>query len=72
MKVFIAGIEHNSPAERAGLRQADIIIGFNDRPVQHIDALHRALTDHQSGIPANVTVLRGTDKLLLTIYPILL
>src|SRR5256712_382821 len=70
--VFVAGVEQNSPAERAGLRQGDIIVAFNDSPVQHIDALHRALTDHQPGIPASITVLRGAEKLLLTIAPSLL
>src|SRR3989442_9822936 len=70
--VFVAGVEQNSPAERAGLRQGDIIVAFNDTPIQHIDALHRALTDHQPGIPAPITVLRGAEKLLLTIAPSLL
>jgi S1-C subfamily serine protease len=70
--VFVAGVEQGSPAERAGLHQGDIIVAFNDSPVPHIDALHRFLTDHQPGIPAVLTVLRGTEKLVLTIEPSLL
>jgi S1-C subfamily serine protease len=51
------------------LRDGDMIIGWNDQPVADVDALHRALADHHSGIRASVTVLRGTEKLTLKIEP---
>lgn len=67
--VFVAGVEKSSPAERAGLHDGDMIIGWNDQPVADVDALHRALADHHSGIRASVTVLRGTERLTLKIEP---
>ena len=67
-----AGGDLMERSERAGLRQGDIIVAFNDSPVQHIDALHLALTDHQPGIRSSITVIRGTEKLPLTIEPSLL
>jgi S1-C subfamily serine protease len=67
--VFVAGIEQNSSAQRAGLREGDVIVGFNDQAISDIDALHRALTDHQPAIRANLTVLRGTEKLVLNVEP---
>jgi S1-C subfamily serine protease len=67
--VFVAGVEQNSSAQSAGLREGDIIVGFNDLAIPDIDALHRALTDHQPAIRANLTVLRGTEKLVLNIEP---
>src|SRR5438874_2524898 len=66
--ILVVSIEPNSPAQRAGLREGDLIVGFNDQPVPHIDALHRALTDCRPGA-ADLTVLRGTEKLVLKIEP---
>lgn len=67
--VFVAGVEKMSPAERAGLRDGDMIIGWNDQAIADVDALHRALTDHQHDIRSRLTVLRGTEKLILNIEP---
>ena len=68
--VFVAGIEPDSPAARAGLREGDLIVGFNDQPIPDIDALHRALTDYESRARANLTMLRGTEKIVLDIVPL--
>jgi len=70
--ILVVSIEPNSPAQRAGLREGDIIAGFADHPVADIDALHRILTDHQPGVRAPVLVLRGSDKLVLQIEPSLM
>src|SRR5436189_766977 len=69
--VFVAGIEPDSPAQRANLREGDLIVGFNDQPIAHVDALHRALTDYEPGVRANLTVLRGTEKIMLNIVPLM-
>jgi len=70
--IFVVSIEPNSPAQRASLREGDIITGFGDQPVADIDALHRRLTEHQPGIRAPLVVLRGSEKLVLQIEPSLL
>src|SRR6185295_5506488 len=44
--IFVVSVESGSPAERAGMREGDIIIGFNDQAVPDIDALHRILTEN--------------------------
>jgi S1-C subfamily serine protease len=67
--VFVAGVEQNSPALRAGLRDGDMIVGWNDQAIADVDALHRALADHQPGAPASLIVLRGAEKLILRIEP---
>ena len=69
--VFVAGIEPDSPAARAGLREGDLIVAFNDQAIAHVDALHRALTDYEPGVRANLTVLRGTEKIMLNIVPLM-
>jgi S1-C subfamily serine protease len=70
--VFVTGIEQNSAAQQAGVLEGDIIVSFDDHTVPDIDALHRLLTDHEPGARASVTIIRGTEKLVLYIIPTLI
>ncbi len=67
--IWIISIEKSSPAERAGVREGDLIIGFNDQPVSGIDDLHRLLTENQVGVKSVLTIIRGTELKKLDIYP---
>jgi S1-C subfamily serine protease len=57
------------PAERAGLRTGDWIVGFGDGAVSGIDDLHRALTEWPSGREAPLRVVRGEERLCLDVVP---
>jgi S1-C subfamily serine protease len=70
--IFVISVEQNSPAQKAGLRDGDIIVGLDDHEVASIDVLHRLLTDYQPGVRGRLTVLRGTEKLVLYTNPTLL
>jgi S1-C subfamily serine protease len=67
--VLVISAEPGSPAEQAGLRQGDVVIGFGDAPIPSIDALHRQLTDQQVGVRSPLTLLRGTEKVTVEIVP---
>ena len=67
--VLVVSIEENSPAERAGLSEGDIIVGFDSQPVAGIDDLHRMLTEERVGVKMTLTIIRHTEKLNLTIIP---
>jgi S1-C subfamily serine protease len=67
--VFVVSIEPNSPAQRAGLLEGDLIVAFDGQPVAAIDDLHRMLTDKQVGVEAELVVLRGTERLVLRLTP---
>jgi S1-C subfamily serine protease len=67
--VLVVGVEEESPAERADVREGDAIIGFNDQPIAGIDDLHKALTEKQVGAPASVTILRSYEKMTRPITP---
>jgi S1-C subfamily serine protease len=67
--VLVVSIEENSPAERAGLSEGDIIVGFDSQPVAGIDDLHRMLTEERVGVKMTLTIVRHTEKLHLTIIP---
>src|SRR5438309_4130360 len=67
--VLVVSVENNSPAERAGLREGDLIIAFDDQPIGNVHHLHKILVGEQLGVPAKLTVIRHTEKLELTILP---
>jgi S1-C subfamily serine protease len=67
--VLIMAVEPGGPAERAGLNEGDVIVGFDDRPVAGIDDLHRLLTEERVGIWTRLTILRGTERLTIDLIP---
>jgi S1-C subfamily serine protease len=67
--VLVVSIENNSPAQRAGLLEGDVIIGYDDHSIAAIDDLHRLLTEQQVGAKASLTIIRRSDKLALGIVP---
>jgi S1-C subfamily serine protease len=66
---LVLSVEENSPAKRAGLRDGDIIVALEGKPVAGVDDLHRVLTDVRVGVSSTLTVLRLTEKLELKIVP---
>ncbi|MGB6385262.1 MAG: trypsin-like peptidase domain-containing protein [Terriglobales bacterium] len=67
--VVVVGIEDRSPARTAGLREGDVIVALDDKPVAGVDDLHRLLTDAQVGTRCTLTVIRHTERLMLAIFP---
>lgn len=67
--VMVAGIEPDSPGDRAGVREGDVIVAFDGRTITGIDDLHRMLTGERVAVAAALTVIRGTEKLDLILTP---
>jgi S1-C subfamily serine protease len=68
--VLVVSVEHNSPAQRAGLRERDIIVNIGGNVVAAVDDLHRWLVDEGIGISVPLIVLRGSERVELHIVPI--
>jgi serine protease Do len=67
-----AGVESvapNSPAERAGVKPQDVIVGFGDEPVRSNDDLLSRLDESAIGRDARLRVLRGGRELSLKVRP---
>jgi len=67
--VLVTSVEGNSPAQQAGIRDGDILIALNGKPIAGIDALHRLLADLPAGVPAAIEVLREVQRVVMTITP---
>jgi S1-C subfamily serine protease len=67
--VVVLSSEPNSPAQRAGLREGDVIVALEGQAVAGVDDLHRVLSDIGAGVRAELAVLRGTEKLSLAVVP---
>ncbi len=67
--VVVVGIEERSPAWTAALREGDVIVALDDKPVAGVDDLHRLLTDAEVGTQCAVTIIRHTERLTLPIVP---
>jgi len=67
--VLVIAVAPGGPAARAGLREGDLMVEFNSQPVPSIDALHKLLTGDLIGIEATLTIIHGTEKLLVPITP---
>jgi S1-C subfamily serine protease len=70
LKVVSGGIHRRgSPAQRAGLSEGDMIVGFDGQPIAGIDDLHKILTEEKVGVKSTLTIIRRTEKLNLGIIP---
>jgi S1-C subfamily serine protease len=67
--VLVISIEPDSPAQKAGLLEGDLIIGYDHQPTAGIDDLHKALTENAVGATASLTIIRRTEKMVLKIVP---
>lgn len=67
--ILVISIEQNSPAQKAGLIEGDVIVGFNNQPLASIDDLHKVLTHEQVGVRSLITILRRNQKLSLHTIP---
>lgn len=67
--VLVVSVEDGSPAQRAGLLEGDVIVGYAGHPIAGIDDLHRLLVEGRVGVPAPLTIVRRSDPMVVEIVP---
>jgi S1-C subfamily serine protease len=67
--VLVISVAAGGPAERAGLREGDVIVEFKGQPIPSIDALHKLLTGEQIGVESESKIVRRSEKLTLHVAP---
>jgi S1-C subfamily serine protease len=67
--VLVVAVEEKGPAARAGIREGDILVGFEGTPIETVDDLHRSLTDGRVGVECRLTVIRRPRKWEARVIP---
>lgn len=65
--VLVISVEKQSPAEQAGLTEGDVIIALDHSSVRSVDDLHKLLTEARIGSRCELTLLRRSQKISLTV-----
>jgi serine protease Do len=66
----IESVASNGPAERAGIRPGDVIVGFGENPVRSTDDLLNLLDESAIGRDTELRVVRrGRGELKITVRP---
>jgi S1-C subfamily serine protease len=67
--LLVLGVVPGSPAQRAGLRERDVIVRFAGKAIAGVDDLHRMLSGELSGVTCEIDIVRGTELLKLVVIP---
>jgi S1-C subfamily serine protease len=67
--VLVLSVEKESPAERTGLRDGDVIVALMGQPVAGVDDLHKLLAGNAIGVRTSIAVLRNSEHAVLEIEP---
>lgn len=60
---LVAEVAKESPADKAGIKQGDIIIKYNNQPVLNIGALRNAISIMKPGSPVLLSLLRNGQSM---------
>jgi len=66
---MVGTVETGSAAERAGLKAGDIVLALDGVSITGADDLIRALTGEKIGKDVVLDVLRGTERLTVSLTP---
>jgi hypothetical protein len=65
--VRLSGVRAGSPADAAGIRAGDVIVGIGADTVADLNDMQNALVKHHPGETVNIRVRRGDQTLTLTV-----
>ncbi len=65
--VEVMMVDRDSPAGKAGLKEHDVIVGFNGKPVTDSDQLRRMLRETQAGKTVPLAISRAGESMTLNI-----
>lgn len=69
--VLLIGIEPQSPAQGAGLREGDALVSINGQEVNSVDDLHRLMLTVKTDTESVVTAIRHSELVSIPVMPIL-
>jgi S1-C subfamily serine protease len=67
--VLVVSVESGSPADRAGMKERDILVSLDGQAIGIVDDLQRELTEERIGVRIVLTVVREFKLISLEIVP---
>ena len=67
--VLVLSAEKDSPGQKAGLLQGDVIIAMDGEAIKGVDDLHTHLTDEKIGVESALTIIRRSAKIMVPVVP---
>jgi serine protease Do len=64
--VIVGSVDPNSPAQKAGLQELDIITHFQNKEVNSAEELVQAIHDSQVDAEVEITLVRGQNEMTVT------
>ncbi|MBI1221324.1 MAG: Do family serine endopeptidase [Bacteroidetes bacterium] len=60
--VYVAGVSEDGAAKKAGIKEGDVVLKINDKPVNSSSALQEEVSRYYPGDDINVTIRRNGDE----------
>ena len=67
--VHVLGVEADSPAAIAGLREGDVLLSLRDKATSGVASLMKLLDGETIGVPCQIHILRGSQIVAATVTP---
>ena len=67
--VEVLSVHPLGPAGQAGMREGDLIVAINGQDVESVDDLHRFLSEWPIGQPMKLIVIRGSERMEMSVVP---
>jgi S1-C subfamily serine protease len=67
--VLVLSVEKDSPAQKAGLVEGDVIIAMDAQPIKGVDDLHTNLTEQKIGVRSALTIIRHSARIAVPVVP---
>jgi hypothetical protein len=68
--LMIANVAEDSPADQAGVERYDVVLSFNEKPINEMSDLLDAIGENGAAKAAQMVVIRGGKEQTLTITPV--
>ena len=67
--VLVLSVEKDSPAQKAGLVEGDVIISMDGEAIKGVDDLHTHLTDQKIDAQSELTIIRRSATIKVPVLP---